>query len=44
MTASNNLLFSRADVEQRPELQRLQLVLDPVQIGGCVRKALEGRI
>ena len=25
MTASNNLLFSWADVEQRPELQRLQL-------------------
>ena len=33
MTASNNLLFSWADVEQRLELQRLKLVLDAMPNG-----------
>ena len=42
MTASNNLLFSWADVEQRPELQRLQLVLDAMP-DGDILDALEER-
>ncbi len=42
MTASSNLLFSWADVEQRPELQRLQLVLDTMP-DGDILDALEER-
>ena len=40
MTASNNLLFSWADVEQRPELQRLKRVLDAM-LDGDILDALE---
>ncbi len=42
MTASNNLPFSWADVEQRPELQRLQRVLDAMP-DGDILDALEER-
>ena len=42
MTASSNLLFSWADVEQRPELQRLQRVLDTMP-DGDILGALEER-
>ncbi len=42
MTASNNLLFSWADVEQRPDLQRLQWVLDAMP-DGDILDALEER-
>ena len=42
MTSANNLLFSWADVEQRPELQRLQRVLDAMP-DGDILDALEER-
>ena len=42
MTASSNLLFSWADVERRPELQRLQRVLDTMP-DGDILNALEAR-
>ncbi len=42
MTASSNLLFSWADVEQRPELQRPQRVLDAMP-DGDILDALEER-